>query len=182
MKKTRIYIIAPVLALAVFIGYYWNFNSTYEEKQAHAAAEAKERKIEAQRRDAEQREQAIAVAVEAQKQRKLEREAREATDRKQRDDKENAQLNADKAEQESEKLERQADKLTKDVEAAKKEVADIEAESQESIAEEAHLKELVSLAEANRAKLGDVLTKIQAADDALARAAALAAAAAKKNE
>ena len=182
MKKSKIYIIAPVVVLIVFGAYYWNFSSQYEAKQAAIAAQVKERKLETLKAEAAAREAAIHDALEAQKQRKADRLAREEKDRKQKDDRENARLENDKAAQEAQKLERQAEKLTKDVATAKDEIAKIQAEEKTSESELEFLKQYIAEAGTNQAKLADVITKIQAADAAIAKAAAIAAAqAAKKN-
>lgn len=180
MKKTKIYLIAPVVFLAVFGAYYWNFSSKYGAQQAEIAAAAKERKLEKLKADAEAREAAIHDALEAQKQRKAERAAREEKERKQKDDRENARLEAEKADQEAQKLERQAEKLTKDVASAKEDVAKIQAEEKRSNEELVFLKQYVTAATANQARLADVISKIEAADLATAKAAAAAAAAAAK--
>jgi hypothetical protein len=182
MKKTKIYFIAPILALAIFGGYYWNFRSQYQARQAEIVAAAKARREAKLRADEAAREVAMQDALEAQKQRKKERAEREALEQKQRDDKENAVLDADKAEQEAQRLEREADKLTKEVADNQKDIADLEADDAKQVAEVAFLGEYVQKAEANRASLALVLGKIQAADDANAKAKAIADAQAKKNE
>jgi hypothetical protein len=183
MKKTKIYFLVPILALILFGGYYWNFRSQYEAHQAEIIATAKAKKEEKLRQDELAREQAIKDAIDAQKQRKAERAAREALEQKQRDDKENAILDRDKADQEQQRLERQVEKLTKDVDDAKKEIAALRADNEKQVDEVAFLGEYVKKAEDNRASLAMVLTKIQAADDANAKAKALAdAQAAKKSE
>jgi chromosome segregation ATPase len=182
MKKSKIYIIAPVVVLIVFGAYYWNFSSQYEAKQAAIAAQVKERKLETLKAEAAAREAAIHDALVAQQQRKAERAAREERERKQKDDRENARLENDKAAQEAQKLQRQAEKLTKDVATAKDEIAKIQAEEKSSQSELDFLKQYIAEATSNQAKLADVITKIEAADAAVAKAEAIAAAqAAKKN-
>jgi chromosome segregation ATPase len=182
MKKSKIYIIAPVVVLIVFGAYYWNFSSQYEAKQAAIAAQVKEKKLETLKAEAAAREAAIHDALVAQQQRKADRAARDEKDRKQKDDRENARLENDKAAQESQKLQRQAEKLTKDVATAKDEISKIQADEKASESELAFLKQYIAEATGNQAKLADVLTKIQAADAAIAKAAAIAAAEkAKKN-
>jgi hypothetical protein len=182
MKKKRIYIIAPILMLVLFGGYYWNFRSQYEAKQNEIVAAQKARKAEKLRQDEAARDIAMADALAAQKQRKAERAAREALDQKQRDDKENAVLDSEKAEQESQKLERQVERLTKEVADNEKDIAALQEDNTKQTTDISFLGEYVKKAQDNRASLADVLTKIQAADDALAKAAALAAAKEKKSE
>jgi colicin import membrane protein len=179
MKKSKIYLIAPLVVLVAFGAYYWNFKSDYDAKQAAVAAQIKEQKLEKLRQEAIQREASIKDAIEAQKQRKKERQEREALEQKQKDDKENAKLNADKAVQEDQKLERQVEKLTSDVKVEKEDVAKIETDNKKAVEEEAFLKDYVKMAQGNQASLAEVLTKIAAADAAAAKAAAAAAAAKK---
>jgi colicin import membrane protein len=180
MKKTKIYLIAPIVFLIIFGAYYWNFSSKYEAQQAQMVIAAKEKKLATLKAEAEAREAAIHDALEAQKQRKIERAAREEKERKEKDDKENARLEADKAYQESQKLERQAEKLAKDVATAKDEISKIESDEKRSNEELGFLKQYIAEANANQGRLADVVSKIEAADLATAKAAAAAAAAAAK--
>jgi hypothetical protein len=180
MKKTKIYFLAPLIVLVAFGAYYWSFKSDYDAQQAKILVAEKEKKLEKLKLEAVQREAAIHDALEAQKQRKLERQAREAKELKQKDDKENAKLIQEKADQESQKLARQVDKLTVDVKTEKDEISKIEAENKKAVEEEAFLKQYVKMAQDNQASLAAVLTKIEAADAATIKAAAAAAAAAAK--
>ncbi len=178
MKKTKLYLIIPIIVLGVFYGYYWNFSSQYEAKQAAVVQAEKERKIEKLKLEAESRERAIHDAVEAQKVRKAERIAREERERAMKDAKENAKLEAEKADQEAQKLVRQSEKLEKDVTVAKEEIAKLLAEKKRSNEELVFIKQYTDAAVENQAKLAAVVTKIAQADAAAAKAAALAAAAA----
>lgn len=182
MKKSKIYFIAPIIVLAAFYAYYWNFSSQYEAKQAAALQVEKDRKLEKLKAEAESREHAIQDAIDAQKQRKAERIAREEKERKQKDDKENATLEREKADQEAQKLQRQVDKLDKDVAAEKEEITKIQDEQKGYVEEVAFLKDYTAEAIANQSRLADVLTKIKAADLAAEKAAAAAAAAAKAKQ
>jgi hypothetical protein len=179
MKKSKIYLIAPLIVLVVFGAYYWNFKSDYDAQLATIAAAAKAKNIEKLKLEAVQREAAIHDALEAQKQRKKERQERDAKELKQKDDRENAKLIAEKADQEQQKLLRQVEKLTKDVESAKDEVKKIEVENKKAVDEEAFLKQYVKMAQDSQASVGAVLMKIEAADVALVKAAAAAEKAAK---
>jgi hypothetical protein len=182
MKKSKIYVLVPLILLGIFGTYYWSFSSQYQAKQDAIAATEKQKKQDKLKAEAEAREAAIHDAVEAQKVRKAERIAREEKERKQKDDRDNARLDAEKADQESQKLSRQAEKLSKDVDAEKKEIAAIQAEEKKSEEELVFLKKYTEEATANRDKLSEVMSKIEAADLAVAKAAAEAAkAAAKKN-
>jgi hypothetical protein len=163
-----------------FYAYYWNFISDYDAKQAVIAADIKEKKIERLKAEADARAAAIQTAIDEQKLRKQQRIEREAMERKQKDDKENARLIAEKADQEAQKLSHQVEKLTGDVKVAKEEIEKIQAENKRAVEDEAFLKTYVAMAVENRDKLSEVLTKIDAADKAAAKAALEAAAAAKK--
>ncbi len=180
MKKSKIYFIAPLVVLVAFGAYYWSFKSDYDAHQASIVADEKAKKLEKLKLEAVQREAAIHDAVEAQKVRKKERAERDARELKQKDDRENAKLIAEKADQEAQKLERQVEKLTKDRDAAKEEIVKIEAENKKFVQEEEFLKGYVKIARDNQTGLAAVLTKIEAADVATAKAAAAAAAAAAK--
>lgn len=179
MKKSKIYFIAPIIVLGAFFAYYWNFRSDYDAKQAIVLQAEKQRKIDKLNAEALMRQRAMQDAIDAQKQRKAERIAREEKERKQKEDKENARLEAEKADQEAQKLQRQAEKLEKDVASAKEEITKIEADKKFSEEELVFLKDYTAAAVANQTKLADVLTKIRAADLAAEKAAAAAAAAAK---
>jgi preprotein translocase subunit SecF len=176
MIKSKIYWVVPIIAIAVFFAYYWNFSKEYDAKQAKIVAAERQRRLDKLQVEAVMREAAIKDAIEAQKQRKQERIDREAKDRKMKDDKENAILARDKADQESQRLERQVDKLTKDVKEAKDELTKLEAEKKEAIEQGAFLQTFVVKANENVARLDDVVKKIEVADAAAAKAAALAAA------
>jgi hypothetical protein len=178
MKKNKLYFVIPIIALVAFSAYYWNFSSQYEANEAAKVAAEKQVKLAKLEAEAVAREAAIHDALEAQKVRKAERVARDAKERQQKDDKENARLGAEKADQEAQKLERQTEKLEKDVAATKEEIAKIETEKTRSTEELAFVKQYTVTAKENQAKLADVLSKIQEADAAVARAAAAAAAAA----
>jgi len=178
MKKTKIYLIVPLIVLGIFYGYYWNFSSQYEAKQALVLQAEKERRLEKLKAEALAREAAIKDAIDAQKVRKAERLAREEKDRQQKEARENARLEEEKADKDSQALQRQAERLEKDVAQAKEEIAKIETEQKRSTEELAFLKNYTAVAVANQAKLSDVMSKIAAADAAAAKNAALAAAAA----
>ena len=48
MKRSKIYLIAPIVVLVAFVAYYWNFKSGYDAKQAETEAdpEVKRQKLE----------------------------------------------------------------------------------------------------------------------------------------
>jgi len=181
MKKTKFYFLVPIILVIVFSFYYWSFASQYDAKQAQIVAAQKQARLDKLNEEARQREAAIHDAVEAQKVRKADRLAREAKERQQKDDRENARLEEEKADQEAQKLERQTEKLEKDVAAAKEDIEKIKVDAKRDTDEVTFLKQYTDAAKANQAKLAEVVAKIMAADAAMARAAALAAAQAKKS-
>ena len=77
MKKSKVYFIAPIIVLAIFFAYYWNFRSDYDAKQAVVVQAEKQRKIDKLNAEALMRQHAMQDAIDAQKQRKAERIARE---------------------------------------------------------------------------------------------------------
>jgi hypothetical protein len=180
MKKSNIYFIVPILVLLAFFAYYLKFTSEYDAKQAAVVARDKAVKAEKIRLENVDKEKAVEDAIAAQKVRHAAVLAREARDQKQKDDRENASLNAGKADQEQQKLQRQVEKLTQDVKAAKAEIERIQGETKRSVEEEDFLKGFVTKAQENQARLSQVIQKIADADAATAKAAALAAAEASK--
>jgi len=182
MKKSNIYFIVPIVALGVFFAYYVKFSSEYEAKQAAVVAADKAAKAEKIRIENIGKEKAVEDAIAEQKVRTAAKLAREAKEQKQRDDREYAKLNAEKADQEQQKLARQVDKLTGDEKNVKAEIEKIQAETKKSVEEEAFLRTFVTTAQDNQAHLSQVLQKIADADAAATKAAALAAAEAAKNK
>jgi len=178
MKKA--YIIVPVLALIVFVAFYWQFNSTYQAKQAAKERQVREQREEKLRKEAADRERAIKDAVAASEQRKREREEREARDKANREARDLARQARNKAESDVMKLNKQVDRLKADVEDEKQAIAKIEEDKKQAASEEAFLRKYVTQAQANVKNLTGVLDKISAAD-AAAEAAARAAARSKKD-
>src|ERR1700685_630686 len=180
MKKSKIYFIVPIVALAVFFAYYLKFSSEYEAQQAAVVAKDKAEKAEKIRIENIGKEKAVEDAIAAQKVRTAARLAREAREQKQKDDREYAKLGSDKADQEQQKLARQVEKLTADEKAVKAEIEKVKAETKGYVEEEAFLKTFSTTAQENQAHLSVVLQKIADADAAAVKAAALAAAEAAK--
>ncbi len=179
MKKA--YVIFPVVALLIFFGFWWNFNSKHEAVVAEKAKQARIAKEAKQRKEQEDRATAIKDALAAQEKRKKEREAKEIKDKADREARELAIDNRNKTAQEVTKLTKQKDQLVADVKSEKEALLKLDEQKRKAIEEQAFLKEYVRKAEANAKALTDVLDKIAAADAARAAADAAAAAAAKKN-
>lgn len=177
----KFYIIVPLIALAVFGGFYMNFSKGYEAKLAAVkAAEADAKKIKA-KQEIENREKAIAAAVETQAKRKIEREAKEKADEERRTARQTAEDKRERSFSDRNKLADQARRLKKDLEEVQAEVKKIEEQKKTLTDEHAFLKNYIKQAEANVKYYYDLLDKIALAEKARADAAAAAAAAAKKN-
>lgn len=179
MKKA--YFIFPLLATLIFFGFWWNFNSTYEAKEAEKAKQVRLEREAKKRQEAEDRAKAIKDALVAQETRKKEREAKELKDKADREARELAIDERNKSAQDVTKLTKQRDQLNFDVKNEKEALVKLDEQKRKSFDEQAFLKEYVRKAEANVKGLSEVLDKIAAADAARAAAEAAAAAAAKKN-
>lgn len=179
MKKA--YIIFPALALLIFFGFWWNFNSTYEAREAEKAKLERQARDAKKRQEADDRAKAIKDALIAQENRKKEKEAKDLKDKQDREARELAIDERNRTAQETTKLSKQRDQLNLDVKYEKEALIKLDEQKRKSLEEQAFLKEYVRKAEANTKSLSDVLDKIAAADAARAAAEAAAAAAAKKN-
>jgi len=179
MKKA--YVIFPVLAMLIFFGFWWNFSSVYDAKQAAIAQQIKLEKQQKLEQEANDRAKAIQDAVANQAIRKAEREAREAQKQKDREERQAAKEASQKAFRDKEKLGRQSARLTEDVKAEEDAIAKLEDRKKFLIGEKAFLREYVLKAESNQNNLTQVIQKIIAADEARAKAAKAAADAAKRN-
>lgn len=182
MKKTYVYFLVPLIGLVIFGAVYWNFSSGYDkhlEDLATQAKEAKQKKIEQSNLE---KKKAYDEAVAASDRRKKEKDAKEKRDAAEAEAREQAIEQRNRVQRDSFSLTQKIDRLTKDVEAAKKEIADIETEKANAVAEQAHLRTLVQMAQDNAKGMQAVLQKIKDADEAAIAAAkaAAAAAAAKK--
>jgi len=177
----KFYIIVPLIALAIFGGFYMNFSKGYAAKiEAVKAADAEAKKLKA-KQDIENREKAIQAAIETQAKRKLEREAKEKLDEEKRTARQNAEDKRERSFSDRNKLADQSRRLKKDLEEVQAELKAIEKQKQTLTDEHVFLKAYIKQAEANVKYYYDLLDKIALAEKARADAAAAAAAAAKKN-
>jgi len=182
-KKTYVYILVPLLALAGFIAIYWNFEAGYEKKQEAVAAAVKKAREDRVMEENRMRLKVVQTAIEDQERRKREKEERDAKTKQQNEELEAARQVRNKAEAEVPKLRDRVNTLTTDIGLVKEQTAKIEADKKSLESEVAFLHSYVKLAQDNTKKLTAVLDKIAAADAAAAAAAAAAAraaAAAKK--
>lgn len=176
----KVYIIIPLIGLAVFFGFYTNFTKGYEAKQAAIKAQEEAERKEKIRREVANREKAIQDAIIAQEKRKKEREAREAAEEKKKNDRQAAEDQRERAFSDFKKYSEQANRLKKDLEEVQADIKKLEIEKKSLVDEQAFLKEYVKKAESNVKYYYDLLDKIAQAEKARAEAAA-AAAAAKRN-
>ena len=177
----KVYIIVPLVFLAIFGGFYAQFTKGYKAKIAAVQAKAEADKKEKARIEVENREKAIQAAIEAQAKRKTEREAKEKLEEDKRTARQTAEDQRERAFSDYKKFSDQVSRLKKDLVDVQEEVKKIEAEKKTLVDEQAFLKNYVKQAEANVKYYYDLLDKIALAEKARADAAAAAAAAAKKS-
>ncbi|MEO6875727.1 MAG: hypothetical protein ABI222_12985 [Opitutaceae bacterium] len=178
MKKTYLYVLAPLVGLIIFGAIYWNFSKSLAKREATRVANEKAKREAKLAKQARDNEQAIKEAVASSTKRKAEREAKEAKDQANKDARAAAVEAQNKADRDQRKLGLQVDRLEKDVVTEKQAIAKLAADKTDLRAEQEFLKKYVKQAEENAHNLTQILDKISAAD--AARAAADAAAAAKK--
>jgi uncharacterized protein (DUF3084 family) len=176
----KVYIIIPLIALAVFYGFFHNFSKGYEAKIVLAKQKIEDEKKAKAQLEIVNREKAIQAAIEAQGKRKAEREAKEKLDEEKRVARQTAEDKRERTFSDRNKLADQARRLKKDLEEVQEEIAKIEGQKKTLLDEQAFLKNYVKQAEANVKYYHDLLEKIDQAEKARAAAAAAAAAAAKK--
>ncbi len=169
MKK--IYFIAPLAALAVFIGVYAIHRGAQKEREAAKAARVQAELAAKNLAEQDARKAAFAEALalaEQRKKDKAEREAREAADRATRQ----AEVDArDQAYREQEKLARQIERLKKEIAAEEAAISRLAAARKEGDAEKAFLGEFVTRSRANVKALETLLAKLSATPSAAGTAA-----------
>jgi colicin import membrane protein len=183
MKRTYIYFLIPLVGMAVFGAYYWNFTQNYDEREAAKAAEEQRIRDVERENEASLRQKAVDDAFAQQQKRKIEREAKAALERKQEDDKEAAEVARDHAKSEVRRLEEKVRSLTRDIQEAQDDLDKFNLEKAALQAEQTAIAGGVAASEANTKRLTEVLERISAADAAVEAAAEAAAkAAAEKKE
>ncbi|HND61602.1 MAG TPA: hypothetical protein PLB90_09000 [Opitutaceae bacterium] len=175
MKKSFVYVLAPIVGLIIFGAVYWNFSSTYEANEAAKALKVKQDKEAKALAQARANEQAIREANAGVLRRKAEREAKEAKEKKDRELRVAANDAKEKAYTDKEKFAKQVSRLESDIKIEKDAISKLEEERKRLVEEQAFLRVYVKQAEDNVKSLSTVIDKIAAAD--AARAAAEAAAA-----
>ena len=180
MKKNYVYIIAPVVATALFTGFYWKYSATYDERIAEMHRKEVETAQAKLNEDAKNREIAAKAAYASQERRKAEKKAKDEKDAREKDMREQAQGNMRKAQRDTQKLNDRVKGLTKEIDAEKKEIAKVEEERKVLGAEQAFQRQFVKAAEANVQSLTAVLDKVAETDKKWEEAAKEAAKAAAK--
>ncbi len=179
-KTSLLYFAVPIVAVLVFIPFFWRFNATYDAREAARAEVIHQGKIAQIAEQDRLRQKAIDDSLVTQARRQKEKKERDDRLQKERDDRESALQARNKANNDSVGLKNRIDRVTKEVETVKADIAKLEADEEKQRQEESAARQYVVLAEANVKNLSQVLDRIKAADDA-ADAAAKAAAAAKKS-
>lgn len=182
MKKSYLYFLAPIVATAIFAGFYVKYASGYEEKLAAAERARVEAKTEKTKQENLLKKKAVEDALKQQEERKKAKAEKEARDAKEREDRELAVSARNKAREDSRKLVDSVRRLGKEIEEVKKEIAKINETKQHAAEEQEFLKKYVKQAQANTQSLTIVLERIDAADKAAEAAAKAAAAAAAQKK
>jgi len=171
----KIYFIGPIAALAVFAAYTWHFDKEYDAKEAAKALEVREAHDAKMKSEAEARKKAIEEAVIAQKTLKKERADKEAEEARRKEARQLAIEKRDQSFKEQEKLAHQAERLKRDLKTEEDAVAKLDATIKATIAEKEFQTQFIVKAKENEAGLAELLTKVNAADQARDAAAASAA-------
>jgi hypothetical protein len=179
MKKNYVYFIAPLVGLAVFVGIYWQYASSYEARMTEMhrkEAEAVQTKLN---EDAKNREIAAKAAFAAQEKRKADKKLKDAKETADKDARDLATANMRKAQNDAGKLTTRVKSLAKEIDVEKKEVAKLEEEKKSLLAEQAFQRQYVKEAEAHVTELLATLDQVAVAekkwDDAVKEAAKAAA-------
>lgn len=156
----KVYLVIPLLAVAVFAGYYWHYHRRYSarideaQRQAEAAREA--RRLE----EAAAREKAQAIAVAARDQRQAELAAKAAEEAALREARTEAEQRRAHAANEERKLRQRLDQLRADVSALQTAVARTLDRERELKQEQTFLTQYMELAEENRGSLHRLLDRL----------------------
>ncbi len=179
MKRTYVYFIIPLLGMAVFGAYYWNFTQNYDEREAQKVAEEQKIRDAERASEAQLRQKAVDDAFAQQIKRKAEREAKAKLEQKQEDDKEAAEAASNHAKSEVRRLEEKTRSLEREIQEAQDDLDKFNLEKAALQAEQTAIAGGVAQSESNAKRLTGVLGRIAAADaaaEAAAQAAAKAAA------
>jgi hypothetical protein len=182
MKKSYVYFVAPLAALAVFAGVYWKYASEYDAKIETAEKARREKIVEKQRQENESKRAAVEAAIKSQDERKKAKALKEAKEQEEKDARDRSIQARNKAREDARKFADRVRVLEKDVDENKKEIAKIDQDNKELQNEQAFVREYVKKAQSNTQALSGVLERIAAADKAAEDAARLAAQEAAKKK
>jgi hypothetical protein len=177
---TKLYILIPMIGMAIFAVFYSQFNKAHQEKLTAAKVAQENERKEKAKRDIANRELAIKAAIEAQEKRKVERDERDRLEEGKKKARQDAEDKRQRSFDDRKRTRDQVERLKKEVESVKAEVAKLTEQRQSQLDEQKFLKDYVRQAEANTRYYYDLLDKLAAAEAARAAAEAAAAAAAKK--
>ena len=171
----KAYVIAPLAAVLVFGGTYWNFHRGHQAREAARQEQVRLEKESKLQAEVAARRVAIADALVVQTQRKKEREAREAHEKIEKETRQAAIDERDRVFREQDKTSRDIQRVKKDLAAEREAIAKIAESRQDSLAEQTFLRDFVKKAEANAHNLETVLTQFATAEAARALASATSA-------
>ncbi len=176
----KIYILVPVIGLAVFFSFYQSFSKKDEAMKETARLQAIEDKKQKAIKEREAREAAIAEAVTAQERRKREREEKDRIEEEKKKAFQEANDIFDATKRERDDNKDSVAKLKRRITDIEVEISALESARNAGLAEIAFINKYTEKAEANRKNYYDLLAKVEAAEKERSRQAAETAAAKKK--
>lgn len=158
MKK--IYFIAPLFALIVFICVYSIHQSGFKKRESEKAEKAAAALQAKNTAEQEARKAAMADAIAAAEKRKVEKAAKDARDLAEKEARQIAIDARDKAYRDQEKTAKQLERLAKDIETEQAAIAKLTAQRALAESEKRFLQDFVTKAQANVQSLQALLTKL----------------------
>ena len=158
----KAYLLAPLLLLLVFTGFYAAHRSDFKQREVARSAKNEAALKAKNEADLAARKAAMADAIQAIEQRKKEKDAGDALDKAQREIRQLALDARDKAYREQEKSAKQIERLKADIETAQAALAKLAAARKEDDAEAAFLNEFIVKSQANVQALQTLLAKLNA--------------------
>ena len=175
MKKKYVYFIVPLLGLAIFSAYYWNFSKGYDAEQDRKAAVKAAAILQKATEQEQARLKAAQDAIAVQEKRKKEKEEQKAIELARTKALQDAAQDRDRAQSLNNENHRQVYKLEGEVKALKEEIEKLDRKEKENEAEKAFVNQYIVKAQANLTSLTAVVDKIIKADAETARQAAIKA-------
>ncbi|AHF93808.1 hypothetical protein OPIT5_30235 [Opitutaceae bacterium TAV5] len=163
LRPSALYTVAPLLALAVFAGFYWRHAATWKERQRTEAAARIEEQRQRIAAEQEARRIAYAEAIAAQEKRKREREEREARRREREAARDAALARRDQAGSQRDQLVRTLQRLEKDIPPEADALEKYQRELKAIAAEQAFLTGYLAEARQDRTRLAATATRLTAA-------------------